>query len=378
MVKNSRTPTDRSKNKQSSLFKKRSMNRTIRIILMLIFIILILASATGASLLFLMPKSETQQVELFNYKQDAMAGYTVHIKENEIYGAGSLGEGKVYLSELVTGIDTKLNYAFKGASEADLEGTYEVVAIMEGSQRVDRNDIIIWTKQYVLVPKTKFSASDGQFQLSPALNIDFINYRDFVATLSESLDFRFNSNLTVRMNVDITATTEEGVIKEKASPSISFPLNKDYFEINKAGEMAGKEGAIHKTIMLELPMNSQLLILYLLIIALSIFALSYLRFYTYGRSTDSLASQQMKDILKKYNNRMVSLADKDPFASNAHYKVDSLQDLIVLSDETGNPVFFHGSKDAEAVTWFCVLVGEDCFIWHTGWDKPAKPADNEA
>lgn len=345
------------------LFKKRDLKRGARIICLVALLFLIIASVTGTILLFSFQKSETHQISLYTYKQNAKVGYAVNLKDNEIYGAGSLPSGNVYLTPLVTDIDATFSYLFKGQNKTEIKGSYEIIAVVEGSKRVDGSSKTIWTKQYVLVPKTEFTADQDQFDFSRKINIDFKGYSDFAAKAAESLNFKFDSSLTVIMDVSLSADTGQGLIKEKASPAMSFPLNTEFFEVSKTNELSGKEGEIQKTATNKVPINRQTFIFYLLILLLSIAGLCYLRFFTYEQTESNPAVQKMKAILRKYHNRMIALADTESFSAKTHYQVDSLEDLILLSDEAGQPVFFQRAEEAELIAWFGVVVDGDCFIW---------------
>lgn len=342
---------------------KRKLPRNIKMVLSLIPILLICAAVFWLFVLYGNPGSKKENVALYNYSQQDNIAYSVALKPNSLYNSSSLGEGMVYLSPLVDGISATFHYQYKGEREAELKGDYEIFGIAEGYQGVKETYKTLWTKRYVLQAKTSFSDKNKDLALTRQIPIAFNDYRDYAGNLAKDLNLTFNSKLTVYMVVHLQAVTDNGTINETLSPNLVIPLNPPYFEITK--NVTGmKTGAIRRTEEIKLPVNKQIVFICGSVIALAAAALIYVLLFTSGTKPQDPAAKRARQIFSKYGNRMVALSDGLPATYGSRYRLNSLEDLIRLSDETGRPVLYEYQEDMKNIKEFSLVDQNVLYSWH--------------
>lgn len=344
---------------------KRKIERNKKFALAGILIVLICTFIIKIILLLSNPGSMENKVNLYSYYQQAGIAYNIGLKPNNLYDSSFLGEGMVYLSQLVDSINATFNYQFKGESEADLKGDYEIVGILEGYQGEKDSYKILWTKRYVLQAKTSFTAKNNVYTISSKIPVAYNDYRTFADNLAKELYISANVKLTVQMNVHLQAVTEKGLLEENLSPGLVMSLNAPYFEITK-NQDGMKTGAIQQTEKTMAPVNLRKLLGFGLVLVLTVAALIYLLLFTSVTVTRDFAEKKLKKIYKKYGNRMVALRGF-PETVGHHYEVKSIEDLIKLSDETGRPVFYRYQEDAKEINRFYIVDQDVIYYWNTWW-----------
>ena len=113
-------------------------------------------------------------------------------------------------------INTVFDYTFSGERQADIRGDYSITAVVEAQERAsEENEAkIIWRKDFVLLPRTSFSASDVNFSLREELPVHLAPFQDYVEQVMEESRVGGNHWLTVKWDIHLTAETDGGTIRE--------------------------------------------------------------------------------------------------------------------------------------------------------------------
>ena len=188
--------------------KKLKLNKNQRMILIIVnaLLICILAFAAAEELLSVNYKDGTET--LFNCENKAGISYDVFLKPNSLYETPALENGKLIITEFVDYIQVHCNYQYNSGRKADIDGNYEIRAILEGYTGQGEETTAIWNKEYVLKPRIDFAKRDADsFTLGDDTDIRISTYNEFVSKINEESKITANAKLTVFMNTNIRVET---------------------------------------------------------------------------------------------------------------------------------------------------------------------------
>lgn len=93
------------------------------------------------------PGYDERQKSIYSYSSIADVKYEVELTPNQLFKKESLGEGKVYFTELVDNIETAISYEFYGERPTNIHGDYEVLAVVEGHTKSSEQERTIWSEE---------------------------------------------------------------------------------------------------------------------------------------------------------------------------------------------------------------------------------------
>ncbi|MFZ5351999.1 MAG: DUF5305 family protein [Bacillota bacterium] len=326
-----------------------------------IIIVIALLICTDVFLLYKQlssPGTTEEKIPKYSYTQKSNVEYKVTLKPNILYEEAELEANKVYLSAYVDSIIANFMCEFKGERQAEISGTYEITAVMEGY--VAENDKVktIWKKDFVLLPQESFSEKGTGISFNKEVPFQLDQYGGFAFTVIDETKVGLQSKLTATMNVKLTAVTDSGVIELTMSPAIVIPLNENFFEISCSKPEEIKE-ALTESKMVAKPVNYRLIYAYaaiMVLLGLSIFAVLML-FKKLEKTTPFVKS--LNKIFKNHGNRMVALYNEIETMNKAAVKVKSIDDLVRIADEIGKPILYRYDEDFTNITKFYIIT-ENC------------------
>ncbi|NMA25619.1 MAG: DUF5305 domain-containing protein, partial [Clostridiales bacterium] len=182
-----------------------------------------------------------ESVPVYSYSCKADVTYKVMLLPNDIVPEESLGENKAYISQFVDYIDTAFAFEYSGDEEAQLSGSYGATAYLRGVVTGLGDNVVLWTKEYELIPQTEFHKTGHQAAVNYRAPVDYNSIREYGEAVKDFLDISSNLQLSVVYTLSIDAETEKGTVHEEFAPSITIPVSGDYFRITKntEGEKAG-------------------------------------------------------------------------------------------------------------------------------------------
>lgn len=337
---------------------KIKINKKLKIGLMAILVVLVGIISFLLYKKFKYPNFEEQKISLYKYNNKSTVNYEVFLKPNILYQKPSLGEGEIYISEFVDHIKTNFNYEFSGDKETAIQGDYSIVAKVSGSIKgEDKEDIIIWQKDFFILPKNKFKIKDKTLEIKEEVSLKLEEYNEFAKAVTEASKVNSSINLNLVMKINIEGSTDKGVIEETISPSITIPLNSSMFQIS--GNMnIDKPGSIEETKQVQLPIDKKQVIIYGVIIGILLIILILLIFFTKEAAIKDPLEKKLKVIFKKHGDRLVAL-NSDPITTNINLnQVKSIDDLVRIADEIGKPILYKYSQDYKDINKF-YLINED-------------------
>ena len=341
--------------------KKIQVRKDLKVVSLLVCTIAVIGLATLSYFEYKNPGIEEKKISLYSYEYHGDVSYQVAVQSNSLYDTKTLDEDEVYFANLVDSIDTTFNYEFKGERIAEISGTYELIAVVEGYIGEGDERATLWKKQIPLLTKTKFEANDAKFSITQKMPIKLSDYNAFVENVNKESKVNTQARLTTYMNVDLTAKTDKGSIKEKESISLVVPLNASYFRITK-NSLENKSKAIEEVITVQRPVRKDPIIGYGVGAGILILVLFLIIFGTQKTEIDPYI-KALKKIFKKHGTRLVALETEVEAASEYQIKVCSIEDLVRISDELGKPMIYKQSNIYQNISKFGVIDGDRYFVF---------------
>lgn len=340
---------------------KLAINKKLKIALISLLAILI---SISSFLLFRevnSPRFEEQKNPVYSYNNKGSVNYTVFLKSNNLYESTSLEEGKLYITEFVDYIRTTFNYEFSGERAADIKGTYEIVAKVQGFTGEGEKLKNIWEKNFVIVGQKSFSLVGTTKTIKEEINLNLDPYNTFVSEIVEATKIKSQTMLTLAMNIKLEGTTDKGPIVETISPSLIIPLDTAMFEIG-GNNIIDKPGIIEETIQVQIPINTKQVLLYGIIIGILTLILILLIFFIKTAPNKDPYEKKLSQIFKKHGDRLVAL-NSDLIITNSNVsQVKSIDDLVKIADEVGKPIMYKYSDDYKEINKFYVSNEDEVYI----------------
>lgn len=358
--------------------KKLSINNKFKIALISISICIAITMSILLYFEYKIPSFQEEKVSLYGYNNKADIDYTISFKPNMLYDEGISAAGEIYLTSYVETINTLFRYQFSGEREGRITGNYKIIAEVEGYTGEKETYKTIWKKLFTLVPETSIEEYNKRLLIERELPLNLNTYNNFAELIKNDSKVSSQVKLTVFMDVDLDVETDKGTVKEKLSPSITIPLNTNYFEITK-NIPPEKQSAIEETRQVQLPVNKNLIVIYSVVLGLMLILILCTIFLTVGTEKDSFI-KALNKIFKKHGSRLVALNSNIPGSFKDYNKVKAIDDLVRIADEIGKPIMYKYSADPKEITQFYVWDENQLFIFDLleavkkmEMEKPQKP-----
>lgn len=341
--------------------KKLNVNKNLRIAALIICTVLTVAMGTLIYYETMVPHYEEKKVALYRYSNKTNIDHQVSFLPNDLYDDAAPPNG-IYITNFLDRINTTFQYQFVGEREANIEGSYKVVAEVEGYTGEKESYKTIWKKLFTLVPETSLQNNTNELSISEDYSINLASYSNFANEIIENSKINSQLKLTVFMDVNLQANTTHGVVEERVCPSIIIPLNTNYFEFIKIIPEA-KEAAIEETRQVQLPINGKLVIIYSIVFGLMIISLFCLIYLTVGINTDPFI-KALNKIFKKHGSRLVALNTNIKETVEQYINVRDIEDLVRIADEIGKPIMYKYSTIPEEITHFYVCGESTLYVFN--------------
>ena len=299
----------------------------LRNILILILSVILVISMIFTSLAFSQKTTVKKSIPVVTYWESGEFDYLVHLKNNSLYEKPTLepGEGVIF-KRLVESINASFTYKFWCNRSSTIAGSYGLIAVLSTD---------LWEKEYTLLPTTTFSSEE------PANNISFriefpINFSKFEGILSkinsETGVVARNPRIIYRCMVSIDA----GKVKDVFAPELNVTLSGDIIGIENLH--SHRKGVVKESKVVQKEDVKASRGLFLILDIISILALSFLLLFSEGIAEEN---KTLKLIRRRYSDLLVEV--KNLPALERKTKVNTLDDLIKLSDILGKPIFYRKS-----------------------------------
>lgn len=342
--------------------KKLKINKVLKIISIVAAVVMLCALSFLLYKEAKIPEIEEKKVTVYSYKHKSSTDYQVLLKPNSLYSSPTLNEGQFYIANYVDQIQNTFNYEFKGDRPANIKGSYEIAAVVEGYTIVEKEHITVWEKKYTLVPKTDFEANSDVFSISETVSIDLDEYNDFVAMIVKESNVSIPMQLNLYMDVRLKADTAKGSAEVQNTPGIVVPLDARYFLITESDDQE-IPGSIEETQRLQLPPDILKIRIFISGIAVLLIVLTGLVFFTEA-IRKSPFTIKLEKIFKHHGSRLVALSSELLAEAIENCSiVRSIEDLVRVADEIGRPIMYEYSEEYRNMYHFYVIDEKRTYVY---------------
>lgn len=343
--------------------KKRNIKKSLKLTFIVTFsIITILLIYLIYQQIFV--KETIEETTVINsYQCKGTIDYKVLLNPNVLYEAGYLPEGNIIITEYISEILPVFKFSFNADKEISMSGEYEIVAQVEGYSGSKETYTTIWQKDFVLLPLTEFDETNNKLEIAEEISLDLEKYSLFAKQVIKESKVNTSVKLNIFMNVNLVSNSNYGSIVENIKPSITIPLNAAYFKIdgNLLEEKSGDNTITTESVQL---VNKKLVVIYSILLVIMILLIVMLIIYTRIIEEDP-HKKLLNKIFKKYGNHLVSVTNNLSEYICDYYTVQSIEDLIRISEEVSKPVMYKYSPQFKNINKFYVFNEGISYIYNT-------------
>lgn len=325
------------------------------------------------------PETKTIENQLYSYEVTVDSSYRVHLIENELYKEEWLEEGNVYAESLTDYIEVALKGSLTGSGTADISGTYEVNAVIEGYQTNGESRKRVYQKQFLL-GKGKAAQTDfRQASMEEICRIQLQPYRDFVQLADQILGTGPAKEFYILFSGSFAADTEFGREEKEFTHKVSIPLGNgtSLYEIQKPDKEV-QEGSRKEMITKKEAVNFSALCSAaflggggILLLICSIFGI---------RQPTEAEKRiiKLKTILRKYAGRMVQIGRMPVLDGKDCVVIQDMENLLLVAEELRRPVFYSLDENGfPKEGMFCATEGENAFLFLIEMENTTLVVDHE-
>jgi len=314
----------------------------IRITIVIFLCVLLAASGYYWYGLEYMQKYVEKSVPVYSYVCSPNVNYNVFYIQNDIFPEESLGENQIYLSKFLDHIQSSFTCEFSGDRPAEITGTYSATAYLKGSLRGINQAKILWTKEFELLDERTFSRQGNDAVISYELSIPIKEITSYADYANKTLNISSSVQLEIVYNFSIQAVTDKGTVTKEFSPSLSFPIANDYFEITK-NIPAQKAESIDEQVRSISPSYEENRLTIWIIAAVICAGMLFVLIFTRNLVIDPYYLNADK-LFKKYGARIV-ISDSDMiYGSREVIELSTIEGLVKTADDLGKPILYRSKS----------------------------------
>lgn len=341
--------------------KKYYINKGARNYLLFVFSILAFVGAAFLIKTCLKDKYVDRKEPVFSYINKSTINYNVDVDANSIYNKNNIGEGNIYISDYVQGINTTLKYNFNSDKEADISGTYEAVIVFDQLIGNDKNSKILNSYREEVIPKTEFKFKGKSGEQKKEFSLDFKKYSTMLKDANNKSGLNISGKISLVWNISIKGNSDSGAINETLAPKLEIPLGEKYFEIG-SNLTADKKGSIEKSTKIISPNYKKLIYIFSGLIIGSALILMYLLIFTLPKRCVRVSAEKTLKVLKNYKERLVALKEDPTDGNEIIISVMAMDDLVKIADDLEKPIFYTYSSNIEEVTSFYIIENRRIYL----------------
>lgn len=341
---------------QNMIFK---INRNIRKILIITFAFTALLFSYLIYNEIYNPGFQEHKNPVYTYRSNGTINYSVYLKPNKLYNESKLDEGKLYITEFVDYIDTKLKYEFAGDMADNIKADYSIIAKVQGFVIESEEIKNVWEKDFTIVPGRTINSYENKILINENVKLNLNEYNSFVKEIKETTKINCQTNLSLLMNVNLSGSTDKGTVDDSITTSLVIPLDVAMFEIS-GNNTVDKPGTIEETVQVQLPINKNVVIIFGLILAASLISLIVLIFFTNIAPDKDELEKELNKIFKKHGDRLVALCSDIDLTNTITVK--SIDDLVKIADDAGKYILYKYSHNYKEINKFYVTDNDEVFL----------------
>ena len=345
--------------------KKKEIPKKVRLTGAVLLGFLFTLSLAGLYFVHNDPATHEKEISVYNYEHKGEISYQAVVRSSTINSQTMPGPGEPIFYNLLESLNTFHSYQFQGDKPATIKGTYGVAATLESKD--------MWKKDFILIPPTEFSAEGQKASIDIGRTVNLAYFQALLGQIEDELGVSAREpKLTIKLNIDVEATTEDGTIKEQLSPSMIIPITTGAIFVEGELSTPGR-GSLTKTITVpDKTMGTlQNNFVYLVFGAASVgLALPAFVILTGNKVVIiNRYKQQIDWIWKNHRERIVLVNENIPEAECIPLK--SFEDLAKVADELSKPIVNRIVYERGEKQYYYVFDGPTAYIFTLSKNEPA-------
>lgn len=274
----------------------------------------------------------------YEYQISKNISYQVFLKDNIIYDKAYLEEGLYYPRKLIDYINLNYDFEYKGSDVVPIQIEYQCVAKINGFNMQQNVKEIYWTKIYPLNDKKITKISDRELKVDEEFSVQLDSYIYFVNEATKELGINLEYEILFTMEGTLLAETPYGEVNQPFSFDIQSEFN-NTCKFSKNGVDMLRNN-ITEEVTEVVPLNISVVVFYIGISVLFILGILFLLIFTRDYELNDIVLNSIKKIQREYGSRMVALQGNTIKSYDYIYDVNSIKDLIKVSDEIQKPILY--------------------------------------
>lgn len=307
-------------------------------------------------------KKETIEKDIvkYEYQINKNINYKIFLKDNIIYDEDFLEEGLYYPRKLIEFIRLKYDFEYTGSDVVPIKIDYRCLAKISAYNVQNNVRETYWTKSFPLNDWQSLEKDDYMLKVEEEIDTGLEDYFTFIEDASKELGINLLYNISFCMEGTVCAKTPYGEVNQPINFDITSVLS-NVMNFSK-NSMDSTSGNISEKQVELLPINKTMLYVYILLAVALLLAVMYILIFTRDYELNDLVLLSVKKIQREYGSRMVSLNSNTAKSFSRIYDVQSIKDLVKVSDEIQKPILYE-KDDKELVKDFKFFVqnGEELY-----------------
>ncbi len=245
------------------------------------------------------------------YQLNNKTYYKVNLKPNNYFSSDTIDANKYYIAASIKSIDIYFDYYLKNKTKDNINYAYDITATLKSY--ADNGTKLIWTKDFHL--KNKNNINKKEIHIKENYNLDYDYYVNYVKSFQIYYNINTENYLDVKLNIKINGEYNSYVL-------LTIPINENIVEITMKEDNTSLNNNIKNN-------NLNKIISFIFIVIAIVLLISKILFQ----------KDNEEDILKAYQDIIISLQDKPNINSNNIIYLTNLKDLISIAINNNINIF---------------------------------------
>lgn len=287
--------------------------------------------------------------------------YEVYLKDNKYFDKNYLSSNKQYVVDILDYIEIKYNAIYKYSQKITANYQYEIFATANIIN--NKNDKVLYEiKEELFKSDEEKIEKSSLISIQKKIKIDYTKYNNKIKSFVTDYELKdIKTNLSVNIVLNINGNKN---YNDNADITINIPLNETTFDLTSTVEDVDKNNTYYSY-----KLNGKYNVYYIIIVTICIillFIIIYKLFF--GKIIDiikfilkSTNEKEIRKINKQYGHFIHKLEKFNLKSHNKKIKIESIDDLVNISDTINKPIFMKETKST--INYFIIDDNDLLYIY---------------
>ena len=243
------------------------------------------------------------------YQMKNKTYYEIRLKPNKYFSNDTIDANKYYIAASIKSIDIYFDYYLKNNKD-DINYSYDIKATLKSY--ADNGTKLIWTKDFNLKNINNLNKKD--INIKENFNLDYEYYVNYVKSFEKYYNIKAENYLDIKLSIKINGEDNSNVL-------LTIPINENIVEITMKEDNNFIEN------------NNFNKIIFFIVMVIVLF-ISKILFH----------KENEEDILKAYQDIIITIQNKPNIDSNNTIYLTNLKDLISIAINNNINIFNYQNK----------------------------------